>query len=140
LTIDGYYNCPGKVYVASLPGYGRKIGHTENLKKRFAHLRATVGRRLVLEHEMHVGYARTRVERWAHAEVQDKRIEGEWFDISHEEAVRAVNMGWWNHIMFDTPDILAGRCFRTVIDRGIGPHLKPRKTARDQLEKLVGLR
>lgn len=105
------------VYVVNLPGYGVKIGHSKNPQDRAYGLRMAHGDALSLEFVLESDNA-CRLECRAHAILKDKRLYGEWFDVSTDEAIFAVRQAEIDFVLDDTPDCIRTGILKKVIDRG----------------------
>lgn len=77
----------GFVYVIS--GRYQKIGHSRNPKGRLAGFKTASPYPLTLSFELEC-YMAERAERLAHQQLAHKRLAGEWFDVSAEDAILAV--------------------------------------------------
>lgn len=80
----------GFVYVISAGDVRHKIGMANDPEVRLRSLRTGVPDELTLIHSVEVSHAQ-RAEAKAHQILAGKRIRGEWFDCSAEEAIAAVN-------------------------------------------------
>ena len=78
------------VYVAGDQNGALKIGISFNPTQRLTQLQHTSP--LVLHHQTSVSGSARSVERVAHLLLSEKRLRGEWFDVSIEEAIAAVEL------------------------------------------------
>lgn len=79
------------VYVIADGDGRRKIGFSQNAQTRLAQLQAAAGGQLLLERHFVCGINQAgAVERLAHQLLAEKRLTGEWFDVTLEEAVAAI--------------------------------------------------
>src|SRR5690606_20996586 len=82
------------IYVIYHPDGIRKIGHSQNPRQRFDSFQKTSSAPLTGEiwFEMHepTPVKAVELERATHARLQAKRLVGEWFRISKEEARQAI--------------------------------------------------
>lgn len=73
------------------PIYGpQKIGISKNVDKRLKSLQTGNPVKLYIQFCMEVNRARL-IERKIHAELNHKKLKGEWFDLTKEEAIDYVN-------------------------------------------------
>ena len=79
----------GSVYVISDGANARKIGVARNVKSRLSSLQTGVYHKLLIEASYPSDDA-LMVERVAHHLLREKRIRGEWFDVTDKEAISAV--------------------------------------------------
>lgn len=77
------------LYVISADGGETKIGVATNPAKRLAGLQTSNGRKLSLVHVESHDRAEY-LEKLAHAILKDKRAQGEWFNVTPDEACSAV--------------------------------------------------
>ena len=78
------------VYIIASPSGRMKIGKTGNPKRRLQQMRVDERVDLILEYAREVENS-TLVESIAHAILKEKRHHGEWFAVTLQEAIDAVN-------------------------------------------------
>lgn len=79
------------IYAFGVPSGPIKIGYSMNPKKRLLMIEKEQGQRLIVMGKWPVGLLKAHaVERYAHWLLRDKHYHGEWFNISLDEAVSAV--------------------------------------------------
>lgn len=82
-----------KVYLIEDPANGLvKIGVSDTPHRRFGYLQSAQQERLYLRHEHDAGSRAEafRIERAAHAALASRRVKGEWFAISLDDAMAAL--------------------------------------------------
>lgn len=81
------------IYVITSDGGPVKVGYTVNTGERLSQLRASSPVPLELLHAEAVPYRdRQFVEKYAHALLWSRRVSGEWFDVTGEQALSAVKL------------------------------------------------
>lgn len=79
------------VYVIGQDGGPKKIGIAGNVRARFNVIRSASLVDVAILHDRPIGEDAWKVEGHAHRLLQAKRIRGEWFDVTTEEAVSAID-------------------------------------------------
>lgn len=80
---------PAQVYVISAPGHPVKIGIAKDPERRLTELQTGSPHRLMIHFTASVSNGRS-VERACHMTLSAKRLEGEWFDITPDDAIEVV--------------------------------------------------
>ncbi len=78
------------VYVMAAENGQRKIGRSKNLESRLIAIRGVARCPVELEFHCEPTHESVAVERITHFLLKDKRIDGEWFSVSLEEARNAI--------------------------------------------------
>lgn len=82
------------IYIVSAAERYRKIGITSAVRTRVAALRTGCPFPIKLSHSCKVAeHLALAAERLAHGQLKDRRLAGEWFDCSLEQAIAAVEFG-----------------------------------------------
>lgn len=75
------------LYVIGTEGRKQKIGFSKNVAKRLTELQTGNSEKLYIHHTEEVPQDRVRLlERKIHKELSYKRIQGEWFELTSDEA------------------------------------------------------
>ena len=88
---DQVFPASGFLYVMAI-GSVCKIGYSVEPLMRKQSVESEIGGNVTLEFKMYAENARG-AERAAHLRLKDKRVLGEWFDVSVDEAIEAVVYG-----------------------------------------------
>lgn len=81
----------GTIYLIQDEGGTTKIGHAENMKRRFSQINMSNSGKVSIYYSRIVK-DRKDLEKKLHIEFSKKRIKGEWFDLSEEDLIRAKNI------------------------------------------------
>jgi predicted GIY-YIG superfamily endonuclease len=106
------------IYLIGSDNSAIKIGYASNIKKRLASLQTGSPHELIVLWEF-TGLTETearKIERAAHEALKAKRLKGEWFDVTLDEAIDAV----WSNInsRVYSARILAGFDLRGHLEPG----------------------
>ena len=91
------------IYVIGTADYKQKIGFSKDVSKRLLELQTGNSEKLIIHHTEAVPKDRVRLlERKIHRELGHRRIKGEWFNLSPEEATSMLKFAMIRWLEDDT--------------------------------------